>query len=360
MAQTATAIDLDSFDVKALTIDEGYGVKGLSDMNLKTLPKQFIQPPEERFTEHTLILEESIPVIDISNWNDPKVADIVCDAAEKWGFFQIINLGIPAEILQSVMDATHRFFELPPKEKMKYNKKNSPTTNVFLRTSFVPEIETAMEWHDKLTFLYVSDEEAQSFWPPICRNQVLDYIKPCELLAKRLLGMLMKRLNVTEIDKSKESMLMGSKKVNLNYYPKCPEPELTIGIGCHSDLSTISILPQDVIGGLYVRKLENDSWIYVSPIDGALVINIGDALEIISNGRYRSIEHCVTVNKHHNRISAPFFAGPEPSAIIGPLEEVLESSGEKPLYKKVLYSDYAAHFFTKAHGGKDKIQFAII
>ena len=54
------------------------------------------------------------------------------------------------------MDATHVFFELPPKEKLKYNKKNSPTTNVFLRTSFVPEIETAMEWHDKLTFLYVA------------------------------------------------------------------------------------------------------------------------------------------------------------------------------------------------------------
>ena len=192
------------------------------------------------------------------------------------------------------------------------------------------------------------------------RKEVLEYIKSCEVLTKKLLKILLKRLNVKEIEETKHSMLMGTKRVNLNYYPKCPQPELAIGIGRHSDSSTITILPQGVIGGLWVRKSESDPWIHVAPINGALVINVGDALEIMSNGRYKSIEHFVTVSKNHNRISMPFFAGPTPCAIIGPFEEVLESTGEEPLYKECLYSEYATHFYSKAHRGKDKIQFVQI
>ena len=90
------------------------------------------------------------------------------------------------------------------------------------------------------------------------------------------------------------------------------------------------------------------------------MINVGDALEIMSNGRYKSIEHFVTVSKNHNRISMPFFVGPTPCAIIAPFEEVLESTGEKLLYKECLYSEYATHLYSKAHRGKDKIQFVQI
>ena len=102
------------------------------------------------------------------------------------------------------------------------------------------------------------------------RKEVLEYIKSCEVLTKKLLKILLKRLNVKKIEETKHSMLMGTKRVNLNYYPKCPQPELAIGIGRHSDSSTITILPQGVIGGLWVRKSESDPWIHVAPINGAL------------------------------------------------------------------------------------------
>lgn len=98
----------------------------------------------------------------------------------------------------------------------------------------------------------------------------------------------MKLLNVTELDEAKESLVMGSRRVNPNYYPKGPEPELTIGVSRHSDVSTFTILLLDDIGGLYVRKIDDGSWIHVAPINGALVINIGDALQIISNGRCKA------------------------------------------------------------------------
>ena len=187
----------------------------------------------------------------------------------------------------------------------------------------------------------------------------MDFMKKSEFAIRRLMEALMKGLNGKEIDGTKESLLMGSKRINLNYYPKCPEPELTVGVGRHSDVSTLTILLQDDIGGLYVKKLDSDSWVHVPPINGAIVINVGDALQILSNGKYKSVEHRVIANGIKNRISVPIFVNPRPSDIIGPLPEVLES-GEKPIYKQVLYSDYVKHFFRKAHDGKETVDFAKI
>ena len=158
---------------------------------------------------------------------------------------------------------------------------------------------------------------------------------------------------------SKESLLMGSQRINLNYYPICPNPELTIGVGRHSDVSTLTFLLQDSVGGLYVQKMETDHWIYVPPVDGSIVINVGDALQIFSNGKYKSAEHRVAANGSNNRISVPIFFNPRPHDIIGPLPEVLKN-GEKAIYKSVLYSDYVKHFFRKSHDGKQTLEFAKI
>ena len=185
-------------------------------------------------------------------------------------------------------------------------------------------------------------------------------MKSSKFLIDHLLQVLMKRLNVNQIDETKQSLLTGSVRTNINYYPICPNPELTVGVGRHSDVSTLTVLLQDNVGGLYVRGNEGeDSWIHVPPINGAIVINIGDALQIMSNGRYRSVEHRVTANGSSNRISVPIFVNPRPQDMIGPLPETL-ANGEKPIYKQVLYSDYVKHFFRKAHDGKNTVDFAKI
>ena len=63
----------------------------------------------------------------------------------------------------------------------------------------------------------------------------------------------------------------------INYYPPCPQPELTFGLSSHSDFGSITILMQDVVG-LQVKK--GDQWINVKPIPNAFVILIGDQLEV--------------------------------------------------------------------------------
>lgn len=184
-------------------------------------------------------------------------------------------------------------------------------------------------------------------------------MKGAEAFMKRLSRVLLKRLNVNEITERERNLLMGSLRINMNYYPVCPNPELTVGVGPHSDVSTFTILLQDDVGGLYVRSSTDSSWISVPPMKGSLVINVGDALQIMSNGRYRSVEHRVVASRAMNRISIPLFVNPTPTAVIGPLPEVL-ADGQKPLYKEVLYSDYVKNFYRNPHEGKKTVEFAQI
>jgi len=88
-----------------------------------------------------------------------------------------------------------------------------------------------------------------------------------------------------KVDDSEVENLISIKKVNMNYYPACPNPDLTLGVGRHSDIGTITVLLQDGIGGLYVKvedanDVGKEEWLEIPPISGALVINVGDALQV--------------------------------------------------------------------------------
>ncbi|KAL8103287.1 hypothetical protein AgCh_027734 [Apium graveolens] len=163
-----------------------------------------------------------------------------------------------------------------------FTQEKSPTNSVRLTTSFLPKVDKVLEWKDYLSIL-VSDEKSSEFWPSACKNEVMEYVEKSKLVMKRLLKALMQGLNVDM--ESKESLIMGSTRINLNYYPVCPNPELAIGVGRHSDVSSLTFLLQDNVGGLFIRKMETDTWISVPPLKGAIVINIGDALQILSNGK---------------------------------------------------------------------------
>lgn len=82
-----------------------------------------------------------------------------------------------------------------------------------------------------------------------------------------------------EVDSSPVNLYEEAKTVNMNFYPICPNPELTVGVGRHSDLTAITVLLQDDIGGLFV-KVEDKGWIEIPPVQGALIVNIGDTLEV--------------------------------------------------------------------------------
>ncbi|KAK4358969.1 hypothetical protein RND71_021198 [Anisodus tanguticus] len=193
------------------------------------------------------------------------------------------------------------------------------------------------------------------------RDVALEYLKSSTKLVRELLEILFGSLGVT-LDEAKFESLTGLKMENMNFYPSCPNPELTVGVGRHSDMGTLTVLLQDGIGGLYVLEEGHveegkDGWIEIPPIPGALVINVGDTMQILSNGRYKSAEHRVRTTSSESRVSVPLFATPTPSEKIGPLPQLVESDGVAH-YKEVLFGDYMQNFFGKAHEGKKSLQFA--
>ncbi|KAE8703372.1 putative molybdopterin cofactor sulfurase [Hibiscus syriacus] len=343
-------------------VRDGNGVKGIVDSGISKVPQAYIQPSTEQIDKNNAP-KCDIPPIDLSRLDGPdhdEVVNQIVRAAETLGFFQVINHGVPIELLDSLKQTAHNFFGLPAERKAVYRKEVSPSPLVKYGTSFVPEKEKALEWKDYISMAYTNDDEALQQWPVECRDDALQYLKTSHEMVRKLLEALMGSLGV-ELDDS----FIGKKMVNMNFYPTCPNPELTVGVGRHSDMGTLTILLQDGIGGLYVRVPENvdmekkGEWVEIPPILGALVINVGDMLQIWSNGRYKSAEHRVRATSTKSRVSIPIFVSPEATQKIAPLPQVVEKDGVAR-YTEFVFSDYMNNFFGNAHDGKKSLEFAKI
>ncbi|XP_024544277.1 probable 2-oxoglutarate-dependent dioxygenase At3g111800 [Selaginella moellendorffii] len=134
-----------------------------------------------------------------------------------------------------------------------------------------------------------------------------------------------------------------------NYYLPCPNPDLALGMNGHTDSGGLTILFEDQVGGLQARK--GDLWYDLKPIKNAFIVNIADQLEILSNGKYKSIEHRVLVQPDQTRLSIVAFCNPSRDAVIGPLPELIDEQNP-PLYKSTLYQEHITNVYTKYLDGK--------
>ncbi|RDX64887.1 Deacetoxyvindoline 4-hydroxylase, partial [Mucuna pruriens] len=124
----------------------------------------------------------------------------------------------------------------------------------------------------------------------VCREILLDYSNQVMKLGTLLFELLSSwfEFNLVDMVAMWNYLLFG------HYYPSCPEPELTLGTIKHADIDFITVLLQDHIVGLQV--LHQDTWIDVTPVPGALVVNIGGFLHLISNDKFKSAQHRVLAN----------------------------------------------------------------
>ncbi|KNA25001.1 hypothetical protein SOVF_010510 [Spinacia oleracea] len=290
------------------------GVKGLVDSGMTRIPHIFHHPPDTQFhltntksdPDHDLI-----PVIDLSN-GKPEIVKSIRDASAKIGFFQVINHGIPIPLLDRLLKVIKSFHELQPEEKIHHYRRD--TIGGILFDHFDPHV-----------------------LPEVCREEVIEWDKEVKQLANRLMRLLSEGLGLNtnrleEMSCIKRRLMVGQ------YYPYCPEPNKTVGITAHTDLETLTILLQDQIGGLQVNC--HGKWVDVKPVHGALVISVGDTLQMICNDEYKSGEHRVYANHlPEPRVSVAVFFDPGISEnVYGPLPELVSS--EKPaLYQQFKFSD---------------------
>ncbi|MED6169383.1 hypothetical protein PIB30_020859 [Stylosanthes scabra] len=141
---------------------------------------------------------------------------------------------------------------------------------------------------------------------------------------------------------------------------KVDEKEEVEGLGMHTDMSCITILYQDEIGGLQVRSKEG-KWIDIKPSEGTLVVNIGDMLQAWSNDKLRSSEHRVVLKKqpyYVNRFSMAFFWCFEDEKVIVAPNEVV-GDGNKRLYSPFACLDYLKFRENNQRGRFEKVGFTV-
>ncbi|KAL2921637.1 Protein DOWNY MILDEW RESISTANCE 6 [Bienertia sinuspersici] len=131
----------------------------------------------------------------------------------------------------------------------------------------------------------------------------------------------------------------------VNFYPPCPEPEMTYGLPGHTDPNALTILLQDLqVSGLQIWK--DGKWLAVKPQPDAFVINIGDQLQALSNGIYKSVWHRAVVNTDKPRLSIASFLCPASDALIS-APPPLTANGSATMYRNFTYPEYYKAFWSR-------------
>ncbi|GLT95092.1 hypothetical protein SLE2022_127970 [Rubroshorea leprosula] len=330
------------------------GVKGLADAGVTSLPRFFIHPPETLANlKPSPVRPDSqpIPTIDLSAPR-PTVVEQVAQASRQFGFFQIVNHGIPVELLDRTIGAIRAFHEQPTEVKAGFYRRPELGSGVSLFSNIDLFLSKAASWRDTLQVKLGSKMAKLEEIPEVCRNEVAEWNRETKQLAEQLMGLLSEGLGL-ETDRLKKTTCLESRTMVGHYYPSCPQPDLTVGLTSHSDPGALTVLLQDQIGGLQIKH--GDDWLDVKPVHGALIINIADVLQIMSNDEYKNVEHRVLANAFPEpRVSVAVFFNASPGAreeLYGPFPELV--SQEKPaVYRQFTYSDYIRRYFTKELDGK--------
>ncbi|ESQ47996.1 hypothetical protein EUTSA_v10021290mg [Eutrema salsugineum] len=260
---------------------------------MEKIDPTFIQAPDRADLNFTSIDSEDIPTIDLSHLDDPKKVQIVIsaigDACAKWGFFQVINHGVPCDARQRLEKVVKKFFDQPQEEKIKVKRDEVNPMGYYdgEPTKNVRDWKEVFDVHFKdPMYLPTSTDHPQdeglkvvyNKWPQFpsdFREAHEEYSKHAEKLAFKLLELVSSSLGLPRErfnDYFKEQMSL----IRVNRYPPCPRPDLALGLGHHTDANVLTILAVDEVKGLQVSRRSDGVWFQIEPISDALVINIGN------------------------------------------------------------------------------------
>ncbi|CAK9138086.1 unnamed protein product [Ilex paraguariensis] len=288
--------------------------------------------------------DSAIPTVDLSPFftdgdedGKKKAKEVIRQACSDYGFFQVVNHGVPLALMNRAMDLSKTFFAFPDEEKLKcappasdapvpggYNKQpeRSPDKNEYV-LMFPPGSSFNVFPTNPPEFQKILEEMFTYF---------TNTAQLMEIILSDCLGLSPNFLKEYNEDRSWDLMAAM-------HYFAATDTENT-GVSEHEDLNLISFVFQDEIGGLEVQK--DGQWIPVPPIQDTLIVNVSDVIQVLSNNRFKSATHRVVRTKGRNRHSFAFFYNLQGDKWVEPLAQFTTEIGEPPKYRGFVYKDYLA------------------
>ncbi|KAK8671120.1 hypothetical protein V6N13_037727 [Hibiscus sabdariffa] len=353
-----------SFPVKVGHIDD---VQELNKAKLITVPERFVRDMADRPKLTANISSSSdIPIIDLSKLmegdKDERFSEVMQlkTACEEWGFFQVLNHGIDLNVLENMEKVAKDFFMLPLHEKQKYPM--APGTVQGYGQAFVFSENQKLDWCNMFA-LGVEPPCIRNpkLWPsnPANFREILEiYSREIRELCKILLKYIAVSLGLKG-EVFEEMFRVAVQAVRMNYYPPCSRPDLVLGLSPHSDGSALTVLQHGKDSSVGLQILKDQTWLPVQPIPNALVINIGDTLEVLTNGKYKSVEHRAVTHKEKDRLSIVTFYAPSYEIELGPMPELVDEKNPCR-YRRYNHGEYSKHYVTNKLQGKRTLEFAKI
>ncbi|CAB4300770.1 unnamed protein product [Prunus armeniaca] len=298
--------------------------KLLSDLasGVTCVPSNYVRPVHDR---PSLVMppDHSIPLINLHGFDGSRRHEIIDQiglACQNYGFFQKVKGS-------SVFS-------------------DDPLKTTRLSTSFNVKTEAVSSWRDYLRLHCYPLEDYMHEWPsnpPSFREDVAEYCRNVKGLAERLLEAISESLGL-EKDYLNRALGKHGQHMAINYYPPCPQPELTYGLPGHADPNVVTLLLQDDVAGLQV--FDKGRWVAVKPMPHTFIVNIGDQMQVVSNDRYKSVLHRAVVNCDKERVSIPTFYCPSYDAVMEPAPQLVDDH-HPPLYRSFTYAEFYEKFWDR-------------
>ncbi|WP_430459710.1 isopenicillin N synthase family dioxygenase [Thalassolituus sp. LLYu03] len=319
----------------------------------------------------------TIPVIDISALSSPDRADWagviqqIDHACREIGFLAITGHGISKQQLDAMFDLSKRFFEQPMDAKRAMEIANSSNHRGWgshgaeqldpsKPTDWKETFDMALDVHPEHPVVAACPElygPNQYGDMPGFQQQMNQHYGLLLSVAKKMLAAMALALNLEETFFTRWFDSEHVTVLRLIHYPPRPadQPvaEDAMAAGAHTDYGCITLLAQDAVGGLEVQG-NDGNWISAPPIDGALVVNIGDLMQRWTNDAYRSTAHRVrnlAPGKH--RYSMPFFVEPQFDTPVSCIDTCL-AEGEQAKYPPITSGEWILSRFAATYAYRQK------
>lgn len=286
----------------------------------------------------------TVPVIDIAALDDPESLYRIDRACRDWGFFQVVGHGIDEPLMRSILEVSHEFFAQSADAKRRILRDAENPWGYFDR-ELTKNRQDRKEIYD---FGRADGDKLKPRWPsglfrirfePVVRA----YYANCKSVALRLLSSIATNLGVAPDCLARDFDHSHTSFLRLNCYPRLPRAgvggQATFGVGEHTDSGALTLLLQDDQPGLEVFR--DGHWHLVEPTPGALVVNIGDMIQVWSNDQYRAALHRVITNPVSDRYSVPFFLNPSYETVYAPLPTAVSRS-DPARYRPIRWREFRA------------------